>query len=218
MKPLPTIALALLATGTAPHLALADEPGPDTLEWSGLRLPPDVGVSLVAGAGVVGFTNGGMRENLSTDLGPGVNARITLGTRTGLGVEVGFLGTTGTIQALTGMETGTLFGTTIEGALRYNLRPLETWNPYVTAGVGGQRYTVSGDLDLATAGVKDSDVSLIFPVALGLVVHPSATFLIDVRATVRPNANGRLVLEQMGGSDYRPLHAWEVGAAVGFEL
>ena len=123
------------------------------------------------------------------------------------------------MHSLTGMQTGTLVGTTIEGGLRYNLRPDDALDPYIGVGVGWQRYDVrNAEVDMASAGLKDSDGGLVFPVALGMAYRPGHSVVLDLHGTVRANATGDFALRRMGGHEYAPMHTWELGAALGFDL
>jgi hypothetical protein len=179
----------------------------------------DIGISTILGGGVGGFTDDTMRDTVSSDVAGLWNLRVTIGSHTPLGVDINYLGSVADIDALTGNESATLVGTTFEGALRYNILPHYAWNPYAFAGIGWQRYDVSGsDFTVADNGINESDNSVVFPMGAGLTFRDTSGLVFDAHGTFRANTEAGLVLEQMGGTDYAPMHTWEASAAVGYEF
>lgn len=213
--------LLVCTAAFAPGLALADEPEPSAYSyaWKDSRLQSEIGVSTILGAGLTGFTDQTMRDTVSSDVGGLWNLRVTIGSHTPLGLDIGYIGTAADIDALAGTQSGTLIGTTLEGALRYNMLPHNDWNPYAFAGIGWQRYDISGgDFRLSDSGINESDNSVVFPMGLGLAYRDRGGLVLDVHGTFRANTNQGLVLENIGGTTYAPMHNWEASGAVGYEF
>jgi len=215
--------LSILACGAAlvaPRAARADDPpGIYSYAWHDSRLSSGIGVSTVLGGGVTGFTDKAMRDTLTSNVSGQWNLRATIGSHTPLALDLGYLGTAAQINSLIGAQTGTLVGTTFEGALRYNILPHADLNPYAFAGIGWQRYDTSGgNFNLSDTGMNASDNSVVFPMGAGLVYRDKSGILLDVHGTFRANANAGLVLESPGGSSYVPMHTWEASGAFGYEF
>jgi opacity protein-like surface antigen len=178
----------------------------------------ELGISTILGGGISGFTDKTMRDSVSSNVGGLWNLRVTLGSHTPLGLDVGYTGTAANIDALIGNQSGTLVGTTAEGALRYNVLPHFAWNPYVFAGIGWQRYDgTCGNFHLSDTGMNESDNSVVYPMGLGMSYRHTSGLVLDLRGTFRANTNAGLVLEN-AGSSYAPMHTWEASAAAGYEF
>src|ERR1043166_9699547 len=129
------------AAAFAPFAVQAD----DTLvsaDTHGDRLPreniaSDAGVSVTVGGGVTGFTDKTMR-GVTSDVSGLWGLRITYGTRAPFALDVNYAGTSANINAPMGNRSGTLIGTTLEAALRYNFLPHYAWNAYAVAGMRWQ--------------------------------------------------------------------------------
>lgn len=181
--------------------------------------PSTVGLSLVASGGVTGFTNQVLRDVTSNPVNGLWSLRATIGSRTPIGLDVAYVGTAVSLNSLAGSSSGTLLGTTLEGAVRFNAWPHYDWNPYVFAGVGWQRYDVSGTtFTRVVDGIADSDNSITFPLGVGLSYRHTSGLVLDLRGTFRFNTNSGLVANSLESSDTAPLHTWEASAGVGFEL
>jgi len=194
---------------------------PDSMgyAWHDPALASGIGVSVVIGGGVVGFVDRAMRD-VSTDSVSGIwNVRATLGSHLPLGLDIGYVGTAGSLRSLTGTSSGTLIGTTAEAALRWNVLPHYAWTPYAFAGAGWQRYDVSGaTFTRADNGIVDSDNSIVFPLGAGVAFRGMSGFVLDVHGTFRASTRAGLVLEGVNSSTFAPLHTWEASAGVGYEF
>lgn len=191
--------------------------------WRDDNLRSGIGVSTILGGGVVGFTEQTMRDTTS-DLGGLWNLRVTLGSHIPLGLDVAYVGSAMNVNGLPGGQNGTLIGTAVEGALRFNILPHNIVNPYVFAGVGWQRYDVTEtNVTLSDSGMNDTDDLVAFPLGGGLSYRMGG-FVGDLRGTYRPTTDQNLVLR--GGApigsptsdDFVPLHTWEASAAIGVEF
>jgi hypothetical protein len=203
-----------------PTIAQADDETPDiySYSWHDSRLKSDFGVSTVIGGGITGFTDQTMRDTTASDSGLW-DLRVTLGSHTPLAFEAAYLGSAATIDALVGAQSGTLIGTTVEGAFRYNVLPHYSFTPYAFAGVGWQRYDVTGGaFTTSDTGMNDSDNSLVYPMGVGIAYRHPTGFVADIRGTFRANTNAGLVLKDFGGNDFAPLHTWAASGALGYEF
>ncbi|HEX2687251.1 MAG TPA: hypothetical protein VHN14_11560 [Kofleriaceae bacterium] len=217
-----TKALAIFA-GTAVSAPLAasagDAPDPYSYGWHDNRLASGVGISTMLGGGVTGFTDKTMRDSVTSRVAGLWDLHVTLGSHTPLALDVSYLGTAANINALIGTQSGTLIGTTAEAALRYNILPHYAWNPYAFAGIGWQRYDVTGGtFKLSDTGINSSDNSMVFPMGAGVTYRDKTGIVVDVHGTFRANTNQGLVLERAGSSNYAPMHTWEASGAIGYEF
>lgn len=192
-------------------------PGAYSYAWSDPRMRSEIGIGVTLGGGVTGFTDGAMRDVVTNDVGGLWNVRGTIGTHIPLGVDIAYLGTASELETLAGFDNGTLIGTTVEVAPRFNILPHYAWNPYVFAGVGWQRYDVTGE-NFATAdtGMRDSDDVLEFPLGAGIAYRDPTGLVVDLRGTFRATTEPDLLRQPDG--DQADLHTWEASGAIGYEF
>jgi hypothetical protein len=191
--------------------------------WYEPALPSGIGVSTILGGGVAGFTDRTMRSTTS-DLGGLWDLRVTIGSHVPLALDIGYVGSATNINGLPTGNKGTLIGTTVEGALRWNILPHFAWTPYVFAGLGWQRYDVTQtSVSLSDAGMNDHDNLLVFPLGTGVAWRVGG-FVADVRGTFRAATDQDLVLRSptlfptTNSNDFAPMHTWEASAALGYEF
>lgn len=214
-----TLGIFVAGAVLAPGLALADDPDPDGYSWKDSRLQSEIGVSTILGGGITGFTDQTMRDATTRNVGGLWDLRVTIGSHTPLALDVGYVGTAADVNALAGAQSGTLVGSTFEGAVRYNILPHGSWNPYAFVGMGWQRYDITGaDFTLSDAGMRDSDNSIVFPMGAGVSYRDRSGLVLDLRGTFRANTEQGLVLESIGSDSYAPMHSWEASAAAGYEF
>lgn len=203
----------------APNLASADDPGPYSYSWHDNRLSSGYGVSATVGSGVSGFTNHSMRNAVTSSVSGLWDLHVTLGSHTPLALDLSYVGTVTSIDGLIGAQSGSLIGTAAESALRYNILPHHAWNPYAFAGIGWQRYDLTGGtFTLSDTGINESDNSIVFPMGAGLVYRDRSGFVVDVHGTFRANTRAGLVLEHADSTSYAPMHTWAASGALGFEF
>jgi len=190
--------------------------------WHEPLLASGIGVSTILGGGVSGFTDKTMR-NTTSNLGGLWDLRVAIGSHIPLALEVGYVGTATNINGLPTGNKGRLIGTTLEGALRWNVLPHMPFTPYAFIGMGWTRYDVTNtSISLADTGVRDHDNLMVFPMGVGLAYRISG-FVVDARGTFRAATDNDLVLTnpvitQPTPSDFLPMHSWEASAAVGYEF
>lgn len=216
-----TLSFLVAGAALAPGVAVADDAAPDPFgySWKDSRMQSEIGVSTILGGGITGFTDQTMRDATTTSVGGLWDLRVTIGSHTPLAFDVGYTGTAADVNALAGAQSGTLVGSTFEGAVRYNVLPQNSWNPYAFVGMGWQRYDITGaDFTLSDAGMRDSDNSIVFPMGAGLSYRDQSGLVLDLRGTFRANTQQGLVLESIGSDKYAPMHTWEASAAAGYEF
>lgn len=215
------------ATPPPPEAAYSSSEGPDmySYAWADHRLPSGIGISTILGGGVTGFTDKTMR-NTTSSVGGLWDLRVTIGSHIPLAFDVSYVGTATNINGLFGGRSGTLLGTTFEGAARFNILPHFAWNPYVFGGVGWQHYDVTQtNVTLSDSGMNDKDTLLEFPLGVGMA-YRTGGFVIDFRGTFRIATDQNLVLKNPAfpstiaptTTDFAPMDTWEASAAVGYEF
>jgi hypothetical protein len=199
--------------------------GVDTLSyaWGDPHLASGIGISTSLGGGVAGFTDKTMR-NATSDVGGLWDLRVTLGTRLPLAVDLSYIGSATGLKGFSGRRNGNLIGTTVEGAIRWNVLPHAPFTPYIFGGAGWTRYDVTqNNVTLADSGMNPSDNLLEFPAGVGFAWRAYG-FTADVRGTYRQTMDQNLVLKSPLGAvtnnsdDFAPMHSWEASAAVGYEF
>jgi len=190
--------------------------------WSDPMLSSGIGVSILLGGGVTGFTEKSVR-NRTASVGGLWDVRATIGSHVPLGLDISYVGTATEINSgLAPGQSATLIGTAVEGALRWNILPHFAWNPYLFVGVGWQRYDVTQThATLATIGMNDSDNAVDFPMGVGLSYRMSG-FVADLRGVFRATTDNHLMLKSPAlfpaSREYAAMHSWEASAAIGYEF
>lgn len=194
-------------------------PAPYSYAWMEPTLRSGIGIGFTVGGGVTGFTDKALRDTVSSDVGGLWDFRASIGTHIPLGIDVTYLGTAQNVNTLqTGQANGTLIGTTVEGALRFNMLPHNDLNPYVFGGVGWQRYDVHNMVFAhADTGLAQNDNLVEFPMGAGLSYRDPSGFTVDARGTFRAATASTLVIDPRTGN-YADLHSWEASAALGYEF
>lgn len=193
--------------------------GPDrySYEWYDPRLTTGIGVGVQIGAGIGGFTDSTVNDLSSSEIGGVWQFRTTIGTHTPLGLDVAYNGTAYDLQSVNSLNTGTLIGTNVEGALRWNILPHYEWNPYLFAGAGWQHYDIAdNELSRADDGIGDQDDLAVFPMGVGLSYRDVSGITGELRGTFRAAADSTFIQDASG--DDASLHTWEASAGLGYEF
>lgn len=206
-------------TTTEGNATLVEQPDIYSYSWREAGMPSGIGVGMILGGGITGFTNQTMRDSTST-VGGLWDARLSIGTHVPIGVDVTYLGTASTIDSLTGTGSGTLVGTTVEGALRWNILPHSPVDPYVFAGLGWQRYNLTNvNTAFAASNVAaTSDNFLEVPMGAGLALRNMSGFTFDLRGTFRAAATQSTMIINPSTGQAVDMHTWEASAALGYEF
>jgi outer membrane protein OmpA-like peptidoglycan-associated protein len=183
-------------------------PGEPTHPYSG------IGMGLSAGGGVIGFTDTQTRNN--TNDGGTWEARLTIGTRIPIGLDLAYVGSAQGLTAA-GLSTNAyILGNGAEADLRLQW-PTGMFRPYLFGGIGWTHYSVQRSDVLGTAILHDDNIGTV-PFGAGLAIGKVNGLLFDVRGTGRMAFDDDLLagLYSGTGQDAR-LHSWSVTARIGAE-
>lgn len=212
--------LAGMAAISAPAVTRADEPpGPYSYAWHESQLRSGYGVAVLVGGGVTGFTDRAMRNTMQNSVDGTWDLHLTLGSHIPIAFEAGYIGSAGRINSLTTTQFGTLVGTTVEGAVRWNVLPHNAFDPFLFVGVGWQRYDITNaSFRLSDQGINDSDNMIVYPMGGGVQWRDSSGLVIDVRGTYRPTTDYNLVSERSANGAFVPMHSWAATLSGGYEF
>jgi hypothetical protein len=175
-----------------------------------------IGVTVSAGGGLSGFVDKETRD--VTDTGGGWDARVGIGTRLPIGLELAYTGSAGRISAPGLDPDAFLVGNGAEADLRFGL-PFRYVRPYFFGGVGWTHY---GIVNSSTVGspVRDRDDVGLIPFGAGLSVGDQGGVQFDLRGTGRAVfANDNLLSGLYAGTGKEArLHSWGVTARLGWEF
>jgi len=187
--------------------------------WAQRRIDPiypeaevERGMGFLIGGGVTGFTN----EEMTDFADPGGNwdARLIVGTRSPIGLELGYSGGAQNMSAL-GLDNDALLVTNGgEADLRFNFAT-GAWQPFALVGAAYKNYQLTR-ADFNTSAVNDSDNVLEVPLGLGLGYRMNA-LMFDLRGMFRPAFDGELV-NAPGGGDAPSMHTWGARLNLGWEF
>lgn len=177
-----------------------------------------IGTSLQVGGGVADFTDAELRD--LTGVAGTWNARATVGTRSAIAGEIGYLGSASEIDAL-GMDTSAAM---VRNGLEANLRlslPIVNgpWMlaPYAFGGVGWTRYTLVNE-GTNTSSVRGTDDVLSIPFGGGLSAN-FKQFVLDARYSFYPAFDDELLRTPTGSTDESArMHNWVVNLMIGYEI
>jgi hypothetical protein len=176
----------------------------------------DSGITAAAGGGVTTFADPAMRDVLSSRVAVWY-LDLTFRPRKVLAFDVSYLGSAANVHGATDVDHGILEGDAVEGAVRYNFAPTSAWNPYATIGIGWERYRLRGaNFDLSGAGMKSANDLAAFPIGVGLSYRSENGLVLETRSIVRPTTAATLV--RVDAATYASMYAWEISAAIGYQL
>lgn len=167
-----------------------------------------IGVSVMVGGGPTGFLETDARQ--FSDTGGGWDARLTIGTRSIIGVELGYIGAAQNISAA-GLDTNAyLLKNGAEAVAHISILngPVQ---PYLLAGAGWTNYRMTNS-DFNDSPIGNNDNMAHFPVGVGVGVHLRG-LVIDTRGVVRPVAGDQL-FNNVGGN----MSTWEGKVMAGWEF
>ncbi len=196
------ILLSGLGAAFASTAAYADQyetnpyetPSMYSYSWGEPRLMTGIGVGVNIGGGFAGFTGEAMRDTVDSDVGGAWTARVSVGTHIPLGLDIAYTGSAVDISPIGALQTGTLIGTAVTGAVRWNILPHYSWNPYVFAGAGWQHYSITG----------------------GFSYRDPSGITFDLRGQFNLADNSDLLIESNG--DEANLDTWEATGQLGYEF
>jgi hypothetical protein len=181
--------------------------------------------AIVTPVGVYGFLGGGATNFTQPDAvgatgtGGYWDARLGIGTRSIIGAEVAYVGSSRDIQALGLNSDAFLVGNGVEGIARLNV-PITTGNvliePYTFGGVGWQRLNIVSS-SANTSSFDSEDDIMTVPLGVGFAVGWGGLTL-DLRGTYRQALGSNLLGTQTSSFDNTSLNSWGAGGALGFEF
>jgi opacity protein-like surface antigen len=193
------------------------EPSMYDYSWNEPWMQTGIGVGVMLGGGISGFTDDGMRDVVTSDIGGLWDLRLTIGSHIPIGIDLSYVGTAYQLETLSGIDNGTLIGTAFEATVKWNILPHYLLNPYIFAGVGWQRYDVTdANFSTAASGMRDDDDVVEFPFGAGFQYRDFSGLVVDVRGTFRATDDSSLLRDPDG--DFADLHTWEVSAGIGYEF
>lgn len=188
--------------------------------WHAPELASGVGIGMIAGGGVMGYVNSTVRANTS-NVGGAWQLRGTIGTRIPIGIDFSYVGSATGLQSLIGSQSGTLLSTNLEGALRWNILPHVTWNPYIFGGIGWSHLNATGgSFTRADTGIRGDDNEAIYPIGAGIGYRRPGGFVADLRGTYRFAGNDNMIVVNPGQliPKFASMDWWEASLAAGFEF
>lgn len=230
-------AVAALLVGASPAAAqdvdVDIQPRMDDIDRQAARddgaMFTEYGTALYVGGGVTGFLEQDVVDN--TTPGGFWNVRGVAGTRTPLGLELGYHGAAQDINALGLGDEAFLLSNGLEAAVRlqapitqgdFNTDVLGTADapvliaPYAFGGLGWTRYDLLNE-GTNTSSVLNQDDIMSLPLGVG-VGFGLAGVTLDARATYRHAFFSDLVGDATSSFDDVSLNQWNVGASIGFEF
>jgi hypothetical protein len=192
------------------------QPGPEPTVAS--RAPEPTyqagpGIALQVGGGIMNFGSPQMQS--VTRAGGYWDARVVLGLRTFLALELAYVGTANPVLPPAVETGGTLVGHGAEGDLRLNIPFLSRDGayvlPYGLAGVGWQRYRITGGDSTGVLAAGDDVLSV--PVGGGLTIGYRHLYF-DSRFTYRFTRYEDMIPGNQRGADQ--LRHWAFGGNFGY--
>jgi hypothetical protein len=174
-----------------------------------------IGIGVSAGAGVIDFTQ--KRARSFTDPGVTWDARVTLGTRLPVGLDLAYVGSSQNIH-LAGFPTDAyLLGQGVEGALRIQY-PRGMIRPYIFGGAGWRQLSIKR-ANVYGTGFLSYDNQGTVPFGAGLALGQVNGILFDIHGTGRYIFDDDLLRNvlQNQGENYHT-YTWDVTARIGGEF
>jgi hypothetical protein len=178
-----------------------------------------MGLYGLVGGGATNFTEGGVTGN--TEIGGYWDARVGIGTRSIIGAEVAYVGSSRDVTALGLNEDAYLLSNGVEGVARLNvpITPAKgkvLVEPFTFAGAGWQHYNVMTD-SANTSDLNDNDDVLAIPMGVGLGLGLGG-FTLDGRVTYRHTVGSDMFGNSTTSFDSDALNSWAAGGSLGFEF
>jgi hypothetical protein len=174
-----------------------------------------IGVGVTAGAGVIGFVHKQSRD--IADTGGSWEARVTVGTRLPVGLDLAYVGSAQTLN-FAGLDSDAYaLGNGGEAALRLQY-PKGMFRPFLFGGIGWTHYSVERSSVLGTPLLKSDDVGQI-PSGLGIAIGNPNGVMFELRGTYRFAFDSDLFrgVEATTGKN-AGLSSWNVTARLGAEF
>lgn len=172
-----------------------------------------MGIGLVVGGGVDGFTNGALRD--TTNDGGSWDVRAIVGTRSPLALEAAYIGSAQSVSALGLDSSALLVGNGVQGDVRLNVGADMPVQPFVFGGVAWRRYDIT-NTKTNTSDLVDKDDVLELPAGIGIAIKRYG-FMAEARGEVRA-AMGEDLVPSRSATGSEAMHRWGVNASIGYEF
>lgn len=189
----------------------------------------EYGTALYVGGGVTGFVEDDVVDN--TTPGGFWDVRGVAGTRTPVGLELGYTGSARDVNALGLGNEAFLLSNGLEAALRLQAPITQAdigadqmlgpeapvlISPYAFGGLGWTRYDLLNE-GTNTSSVLNQDDIMSLPLGVGVGLGLAGVSL-DARFTYRHAFFSDLVGDATSSFDDVSLNQWNLGASIGFEF
>jgi hypothetical protein len=187
----------------------------------------EYGTALYVGGGVTGFVEDDVVDN--TTPGGFWDVRGVAGTRTPVGIELGYTGSARDVNALGLSDDAFLLSNGLEAALRLQAPITQDdigggigqdapvlISPYAFGGLGWTRYDLLNE-GTNTSSVLNQDDIMSLPLGVGIGLGLAGVSL-DARFTYRHAFFSDLVGDSTSSFDEVSLNQWNLGASIGFEF
>jgi len=175
--------------------------------------PSKLGIGVELGGGVTNFFADEVQDTV--DPGPEWAARVVIGTRSFIGAEASYVGSTQTVSGLGVSEQGQLVSNGVRGLARLNFFPTRMIQPYVGAGIGYRRFQVYGATVGPTSDVTDRKDVAEVPATTGIALRARG-FILDTRFQVGIPVS-RPVIDTISNNTGAGT-TWGVNGNLGFEF
>jgi hypothetical protein len=167
-------------------------------------------VGLVVGGGAADFVSNGMSSLVQT--GAAWDMHITVGTRSFIAFETGYMGTLNRLENGQG-NAPFLMSNSLDTDLRINLIPWYV-EPYVFGGVGWNHMSITNErADPQMASLfRNSDEQLLVPAGGGISAYLGRHATLDARATYRAMFNQDILIRNPG----ERVDQWSVLGRIGY--
>jgi outer membrane protein OmpA-like peptidoglycan-associated protein len=170
------------------------------------------GLGITAGGGVVGFQDSGSRSIANT--GGSWEARLTLGTRTPVGLDLAYVGSAQDLNFV-GLDTRAyLLGNGAEADLRLQW-PRGVVRPFIFGGIGWTHYSVERGTVAGTRLRSSDDVGTV-PLGVGLAIGLPHGVMFELRGTERLTFDDDIFSNS--GVSSTGLDNWNATARLGAEF
>ena len=178
-----------------------------------------MGLYGLVGGGATNFTQPGVAG--PTSVGGYWDAKLGIGTRSILGAEVGYVGSSRDVQALGLNSDAYMLGNGVEAVARLNVpitpeKSKVLVEPFTFAGAGWSHYNIMSAHN-NTSDINDTDDVVAIPLGVGLGLGYSG-FTLDGRVTYRHTLDSDMFGSSNSSFASDALNSWAAGAALGFEF
>ncbi len=174
--------------------------------------PSRLGLGVELGGGVTNFFANEVQDTI--DPGPEWAARFVVGTRSILGAEASYEGSTQQVNALGVSNAGQLVSNGVRGLARVNFSK-RMIQPYIGAGIGWRHYQLYGSAVGATSDVSDRKDVAEIPATTGIALRARG-FIFDTRFHVGIPISRPVIATN--SNEYGAATTWGVNGNLGFEF